>query len=105
MEPHDHVENKPDGPRVEVYRVAPHTFREAQEIAGGFNRSVPVVLDLRTTEAALADRLIDFASGLAFGLGGTMEEIAKDLLLILPPDAEISAEQAARLRDPSSFES
>jgi FtsZ-interacting cell division protein YlmF len=105
MEPPDQFKDEPEVARAEVYRVAPRTFREAQEIAGGFSRSVPVVLDLRTTEPALADRLIDFASGLVFGLGGTMEEIAKDLLLILPPDAEISAEQAARLRDPRSFES
>jgi cell division inhibitor SepF len=84
--------------------VAPRTFREAEEIVGGFDRSVPVILDLRTTDRQLADRLIDFASGLAFGLGGTMEEIAEDLLLILPPDVRISAEQAGRLRDPRSFE-
>jgi cell division inhibitor SepF len=84
--------------------VAPQTFSEAEEIAGGFEHSIPVVLDMRITERQLADRLIDFASGLAFGLGGTMEEIAEDLLLILPPDVRISAEQAARLRDPRSFE-
>jgi cell division inhibitor SepF len=95
------VARVPDGP---IHVVAPHTFGEAEEIAGGFEHSVPVILDLRTTERRLADRLIDFASGLAFGLGGTMEEIAEDLLLILPPDVRISAEQAARLRDPRSFQ-
>jgi cell division inhibitor SepF len=84
--------------------VAPQTFGEAEEVAGGFEHSIPVVLDMRTTERQLADRLIDFVSGLAFGLGGTMEQIAEDLLLILPPDVRISAEQAARLRDPRSFE-
>ena len=103
-------EERPRPPRVArvpggpAHVVVPHTFGEAEEIAGGFDHSVPVILDLRTTERRLADRLIDFASGLAFGLGGTMEEIAEDLLLILPPDVRISAEQAARLRDPRSFE-
>jgi cell division inhibitor SepF len=91
-------------PDVPVALVAPHTFGEVREVAGGFKQAVPVVLDLRTTEPELAGRLIDFASGLAFGLGATMEEIAKDLLLIIPPNARISTEQAARLRDPRSFE-
>jgi cell division inhibitor SepF len=95
------VARVPDGP---AHVVAPQTFGEAEEIAGGFEHSIPVVLDMRNTERQLADRLIDFASGLAFGLGGTMEEIAEDLLLIFPPDVRISAEQAARLRDPRSFE-
>ncbi len=91
-------------PDVPVALFAPHTFGDVQEIAGGFRQAVPVVLDLRTTERELADRLTDFASGLAFGLGATMEEIAEDLLLIIPANAPISTEQAARLRDPGSYE-
>jgi cell division inhibitor SepF len=92
------------GPDVPVARVAPQTFGEVREIAGGFEQAVPVVLDLRSTEAGLADRLIDFASGLAFALGATMEEIAEHLLLITPPNARISTEQHAQLLDPHSFE-
>jgi FtsZ-interacting cell division protein YlmF len=97
----------PDGP---VHAVAPHTFGDApemaveEEIADGFEHAVTVILDLRATEPELADRLIDLATDLASELGGTIEEVTGSLLLIIPSDARISADQAARLRDPGRFE-
>jgi FtsZ-interacting cell division protein YlmF len=97
----------PDGP---VHAVAPQTFGEApelaveEEIADGFEYAVTVILDLRATEPKLADRLTELAADLASELGGTIEEVTRNLLLIIPPDARISADQAARLRDPGRFE-
>ncbi len=77
--------------------MQPRSFDDAQRIADRFKRSHPVILDLQTTEGELADRLIDFASGITYGLGGGMEEIGEMTFLLTPRDFAISPEDRARL--------
>ena len=54
--------------------VPPRTFNDAQQIADQFKRGLPVIVNLQATDAALAKRLIDFASGLTYGLDGAHAE-------------------------------
>src|SRR5699024_9609321 len=49
--------------------VRPTSFDQAQVVADSYKMSLPVVMDLQEAERDLARRLIDFASGLCYGLG------------------------------------
>jgi cell division inhibitor SepF len=88
---------------VRVHLVSPHSFNDAQEIADGFKQSVPVILNLQTTEGELAKRLIDFASGLTYALDGGMQKIADKTFLLTPRNVEVSAEERARLIEKGFF--
>jgi cell division inhibitor SepF len=88
---------------VQVHLVAPHSFNEAQEVADRFKRSVPVILNLQTTEGELAKRLIDFASGLTYALDGGMQKVADKTFLLTPHNVEVSAEEKARLVEKGFF--
>jgi hypothetical protein len=46
-------------------------------------------------ETDLSKRLIDFASGLCYGLGGQMERVANHVYLLTPSDVEVSLEEDA----------
>ena len=92
-----------NGADVQVHLVTPHSFNEAQEVADRFKRSVPVILNLQTTEGDLAKRLIDFASGLTYALDGGMQKIAEKTFLLTPRNVEISAEERARLVEKGFF--
>jgi cell division inhibitor SepF len=85
------------GADVQVHLVTPGSFNDAQEVADRFKRSVPVILNLQTTEGELAKRLIDFASGLTYALDGGMQKIADKTFLLTPHNVEVSAEEKARL--------
>ena len=88
---------------VQVHLVTPGSFNDAQEVADRFKHSVPVILNLQTTEGELAKRLIDFASGLTYALDGGMQKIAEKTFLLTPRNVEVSAEEKARLVEKGFF--
>lgn len=79
--------------------VVPTSFNDAQEIADTFKGSCPVIMNLQEADRDLSRRLIDFASGLCYGLGGSMERVANSVYLLTPADVEVSAEDKRRLEE------
>src|SRR3954453_2269927 len=59
-----------------VHIVGPHGFHDAQEIGGGLQGGQPVILNLQGVPRELQRRLIDFSSGLAYAVGGSMSRVA-----------------------------
>jgi cell division inhibitor SepF len=79
--------------------VIPTSFNDAQEIADTFKGSAPVIMNLQEADRDLSRRLIDFASGLCYGLGGAMDRVANSVYLLTPADVEVSAEDKRRLEE------
>ena len=98
---------KPVGGRgngdVQVHLVVPKSFNDAQQIADKFKDSIPVILNLQSSETDLSKRLIDFASGLTYALDGGMQRIADKVFMLTPRNVEISAEERARLIEKGFF--
>jgi cell division inhibitor SepF len=95
------------GPRgngdVRVHLVIPKSFNDAQQIADKFKDSIPVILNLQSSDTDLSKRLIDFASGLTYALDGGMQRIADKVFMLTPRNVEISAEERARLIEKGFF--
>jgi cell division inhibitor SepF len=79
--------------------VAPASFTDAQQIADEFKRTVPVIVNLHGVERDLMRRIIDFSSGLCYGLAGQMERVANHVYLLTPSDVEVSPEERRRWRE------
>ncbi len=79
--------------------IGPASFNDAQEVADRFKVNVPVILNLQGVERDLARRIVDFASGLCYGLGGQMERVANQVYLLTPSDVEVSPEERRRLHE------
>jgi cell division inhibitor SepF len=88
---------------VKVHLVIPRNFNDAQQVADQFKRSVPVILNLQTTDHELSKRMIDFCSGLTYAMDGGMQRIAEKIFLLTPRNVEVSAEEKARLLDKGFF--
>jgi cell division inhibitor SepF len=88
---------------VQVHLVIPRNFNDAQQVADQFKRSVPVILNLQTTDHELSKRMIDFCSGLTYALDGGMQRVAEKIFLLTPRNVEVSAEEKARLIDKGFF--
>ncbi len=69
---------------TEPSTVKPRRFDQAQEIADRFKEGLPVIMNLENTERDVSRRLIDFASGLCYGLNGSMEKVASGVYLLKP---------------------
>jgi cell division inhibitor SepF len=84
-------------PKVHV--VAPGGFNDAQEIGDKLKANQPVIVNLQGVNRDLSRRLIDFASGLTYGLGGQMDRVAEQVFLLTPSNVEVSAEEKRRLQE------
>ncbi|HYA44616.1 MAG TPA: cell division protein SepF, partial [Acidimicrobiales bacterium] len=63
-------------PSQKVHVAAPAEFADAQEIADRFRNGQPVIVNLGNSYRELGHRMIDFCSGVAYALGGTMDKVA-----------------------------
>ena len=90
-------------PQVKMHIVEPRTFSEAQSIADKFRDGMPVIMNLTMTDPDLAKRLIDFASGLTYGLRGGLQKVSDKVFMLTPANVDVSAVQRAALRDKGLF--
>ena len=84
---------------VKVVTIAPSGFNDAQEIGDKFKAGQPVIVNTQGLDVDLRRRLIDFASGLCYGLGGQMERVANQVYLLTPSNVEVPAEEKRRLQE------
>ena len=77
-----------------IHKSEPKRFNEARDLGDKFREGIPVIMNLQGTDDSIAHRLVDFASGLVFGLGGKIEMAANRVYLLTPADVEVSAEEA-----------
>ncbi len=89
----------PNSMSAKPYVVSPGSFNEAQEVADKYKGNVPVIMNLQDVDRDLSRRLIDFASGLCYGVGGTMEKVAHQVYLLTPSNVEVSPEERRRLQE------
>lgn len=88
----------PAGPVTPRFHlVHPGSFNDAQEVGDKFREGFSVIMNLQTADRELGRRLVDFASGLAYGLGGSMQPVAENVFLVTPAGVQVSAEERRRL--------
>ncbi len=92
-----------NGGSVRMHLVIPKSFNDAQQVADRFKDDIPVVLNLQNSDGELNKRLIDFASGLTYGLDGGMQKVADRVFMLTPQNVEISAEERAQLIEKGFF--
>jgi cell division inhibitor SepF len=80
-----------------IHKSEPRRFNEARDVADRFKNGTAVIMNLQSTDDAIARRLVDFASGLVYGLDGKIEMVANRVYLLTPMNVEVSAEDRERI--------
>jgi len=103
--PADHTVNPvprarkpPNTAASRVHVMDPMGFNDAQEVGDRLKEGQPVILNLQGVDRDLQRRLIDFASGLAYALNGTMAKAADQVFLLTPSNVEVSEEDKQQLQ-------
>ncbi|MFI5805950.1 cell division protein SepF [Streptomyces sp. NPDC051561] len=73
--------------RMVVLRV--EIFSDAREVAEYLIAQIPVLLDLTGAETDVAKRILDFSSGVVFGLGSGMHRVDRNVFLLAPVGMEV----------------
>ncbi|SCD91506.1 FtsZ-interacting cell division protein YlmF [Streptomyces sp. BpilaLS-43] len=79
--------------RMVVLRV--QVFADAREVAEYLVAQIPVLLDLTGAESDVAKRILDFSSGVVFGLGSGMHRVDRNVFLLAPVGMEVEGVTAA----------
>jgi cell division inhibitor SepF len=89
----------PQAQNAKVHVIAPAQFPDAKEIGDRLRGSQPVIVNLQAADRELERRMIDFCSGAAYVLGGSMDKVADHVFLLTPTNVEVSAEEKRRLQE------
>jgi FtsZ-interacting cell division protein YlmF len=82
---------------AKVHVIEPRGFNDAQEVGDRVKANQAVILNLQASPKELRRRLIDFSSGLAYAMGGSMSRVADAVFLITPLNVQLSEEEKDRL--------
>ena len=86
-----------------IITLHPRFYNEARTIGEHFRQGNPVIINLTEMDESELKRLVDFASGLAFGLHGTIERVTKKVFLISPSNVNVSNEDKSAAAQASLF--
>jgi cell division inhibitor SepF len=89
--------------QVRMHMVEPKSFNDAEQVGQKFKADIPVIINLQQADPELSKRLIDFASGLTYGLDGGIQRVAEKVFLLSPHNVEVSAEDKRWLREKGFF--
>lgn len=87
------------GTALELKVVKPQHFESVPQIADHLLNKRTVVLNLENTNKETARRLIDFLSGVAYSIDGSIKKIASNAYVITPSNVDVGD---AQLRDRKS---
>ena len=100
------IESEPAGdlePSYNIVTLHPRSYSEARQMAEHYRQGNPVIINLDDMDESERKRLVDFASGLAFGLQGGIERIASRVFLISPANVTVRTEDKAAFAQASFF--
>jgi len=96
LETRRHLTPRP-APPSQIHHVRPYSFAEAAGIGESYKEGVTIVLNFTTTDEKQAQKLIDFASGMAFVTDGKLEKITTRVFLLIPASVQLTASDREQL--------
>lgn len=86
-----------------IVTLHPHTYSEARTIGEQYRLGNPVIMNLSDMEETERKRLVDFASGLVFGLHGSIERVTSKVFLLSPENVSVSSDAKTAAAEASFF--
>lgn len=86
-----------------IVTLHPRFYNEARTIGEQYREGNPVIINLSDMEDSERKRLVDFASGLVFGLHGTIERVTSKVFLLSPANILVTEEDASAAAEASFF--
>ena len=90
------------GSALQMKVIRPESFASVNQIADHLLSQRTVVLNLEATNKETARRLIDFLSGVAYSIDGSLKRIANNAYIITPSNVDVSGDQLREQRRPQS---
>ncbi|MDD4316013.1 MAG: cell division protein SepF [Clostridia bacterium] len=76
-------------PSQDVSTISPKNFGDLQLLLDSLKKNEGLVVDFENTDAALAQRMLDFLSGAVYALDARIEQIKSKMYMLLPKGLNI----------------
>ncbi len=86
-----------------IVTLHPRTYSEARTVGEQYREGNPVIMNLSDMEETERKRLVDFASGLVFGLHGSIERVTSKVFLLSPENVSVSNDAKTAAAEASFF--
>ena len=89
--------------QMKVVRPRAYDSETATQIADHLLNKCTVVLNLENTNKEASRRLIDFLTGVAYSIGGSLKQVSTNTYLVAPSSVDVAdskIKQAARRQEP-----
>jgi cell division inhibitor SepF len=86
-----------------IVTLQPRSYSEARKMGEHYREGNPVIINLDDMEEGERKRLVDFASGLVFGLHGRIERVSHKVFLLSPANVNVSSEDKTAAAQASFF--
>ena len=86
-----------------IITLQPRSYSEARRMGEHYRDGNPVIINLDDMEEGELKRLVDFASGLVFGLHGRIERVSHKVFLLSPANVDVSSEDKTAAAQASFF--
>jgi len=80
------------GNSMEVCVIKPTSFEDSREITETLLSNRTVVLNFEGLDVDVAQRIIDFASGSCYAIGGNLQKVSGSIFLVTPKHVDISGD-------------
>lgn len=77
-----------------ITTIHPKSYEDAQLVGRALRDGIPVVLNLTGVAEPIAYRIVDFSSGVVFGVSGSIERVTPRVFLLSPAQVNIVTEEA-----------
>ena len=88
---------------VKVVVYQPLSFDDTQNIIDNLKNRKPIVVNLDSLDADLAQRVLDFISGAVYSLDGTIQKVSRGIFVLAPSNVDIVGNIPDELKGKSFF--
>jgi cell division inhibitor SepF len=88
---------------IKVVIYQPTSFDDTQSIINSLKTRKPIVVNLESLDANLAQRVLDFISGAVYAIDGTIQKVSRGIFVLAPSNIDIVGNIPDELKGKSFF--
>ena len=82
--------------QLNVVLFNPKNFEESTHIVDTLKNRKPIVMNIADLDKELGRKIFDFCSGALYALDGHIQQVAKGIFVLAPPNVDITGDVMAR---------
>jgi len=89
--------------QMKMILFQPMSYGDTETIVDNVRANKPVVINVEQLDVEVSQRVLDYVTGAAYALGGTIRRVSRGIFLVVPNNVDISGNLADNMRGKGSL--